>query len=152
MSYRKIGKIHAFDEAYLIVQFLKCSLYAVDFEGGFSWSKIVVYRYEELIETIVYVSKIIIGKSFKMWYNNISGVFTNYVSVPGAIRRCINTPTYGSRNAYVISENSTDIIVSHFKAFSYNDFGYIYNCFNKFFISINHNLAPAKSSLKVYCI
>ena len=53
----KIGKIHAFDEVYLIVQFLKCSLYAVDFERGFSWSKIVVYRYEEFIETIVYVSK-----------------------------------------------------------------------------------------------
>ena len=63
----KIGKIHAFDEAYLIVQILKCSLYAVDFEGGFSWSKVVVYRYAELIETIVYVSK----KPFRKKLSNV---------------------------------------------------------------------------------
>ena len=56
LSNRIIGKILAFDEENLNVQIIRCSSYVADFEGGLSWSKVGVHRYEELTEKL-YVSK-----------------------------------------------------------------------------------------------
>ena len=53
LSNRIIGKILAFDEENLNVQIIRCSSYVADFEGGLSWSKVGVHRYEELTEKCV---------------------------------------------------------------------------------------------------
>ena len=57
LSNRIISKILAFDEENLNVQMIRCSSYVADFEGGLSWSKVGVHRYEELTEKIVCVQK-----------------------------------------------------------------------------------------------